>query len=162
MPGEKASVSIYLPIKPAELCPCGSGLRFRACCRRKRYWLAVCRDPGIHGGYSLVSPQTATFSPVDGDVLAPQLMDDVRLHCVENTRRRAFWINWGDPALDDAYGTWCFGDIELKNARTLVVSAMSDRRMAILLALLHEQAGVSLGLPRFAHTPVQPVAKPKR
>jgi hypothetical protein len=93
MPGETVSVSSYLPIKPADLCPCGSGLRFRACCRRKRYWLAVCRDPGIHGGHGLVSPQTATFSPVDGDVLGPQLMDDVRLHCVENTRRRAFWIN---------------------------------------------------------------------
>jgi hypothetical protein len=38
---------------------------------------------------------------------------------------------------------------------------MSDRRMAVLLALLHEQAGVSLGVPRFAHTMVQPVAKPK-
>jgi hypothetical protein len=41
---------------------------------------------------------------------------------VENTRRQAFWINWGDPALDNAYGTWCCGDIELKNARTLVAT----------------------------------------
>jgi len=90
-------------------------------------------------------------------------MDDVRLHCVENTRRQAFWINWGELALDDAYGTWWFGDVELKNARTLVVSAMSDRRMAVLPALLHERAGLSPGACRASHTlPVQPVAKPKR
>jgi hypothetical protein len=39
---------------------------------------------------------------------------------------------------------------------------MSERRMAILLALLHEHAGVSLGAPRCARTTVQPVAKPQR
>ena len=39
---------------------------------------------------------------------------------------------------------------------------MSGRRMAVLLALLHERAGVSLGVPRVAHTTVQPMAKPKR
>jgi hypothetical protein len=141
---------------PTPRCPGRRALSVSICrsSRRKRYRLLVCRDPGIRGGYSLVSP-------VDGDAVAPQLIDDVRLHCVENTRRQAFWINWGDPARDDAYGTWCFGDIELKNARTLVVSTMSDRRMAVLLALLHEQAGVSLGVPRFAHTMVQLVAKPK-
>jgi hypothetical protein len=55
---------------------------------------------------------------------------------------------------------WCVGDIALRNAPTLVVSAVSDRRMAVLLALLHERAGVSLGVPRVAHTTVQPVAKP--
>jgi hypothetical protein len=76
--------------------------------------------------------------------------------------RQALRINCGDPALDDAYGTWCFGDIELKNARTLVVSAVSDRHMAVLPALLHERASVSLGVPRVAHTTAQPVAKPKR
>jgi len=70
--------------------------------------------------------------------------------------RQALWINWGDPALDDAHGTWCFGDIELKNARMLVVSAM-----AVLLALLHEQAGMGLDVLRFAHTMVQPVSRPQ-
>jgi hypothetical protein len=44
----------------------------------------------------------------------------------------------------------------------MVVSAMSGRRMAVLLALLHERASVSLGVPRVAHTTVQPMAKPKR
>jgi hypothetical protein len=38
---------------------------------------------------------------VRGEYAPPGLLDQLR-----------------DPALDDAYGTWCFGDIELKNART--------------------------------------------
>ena len=46
-----------------------------------------------------------------------RLMPDVRLQCVEDSLQLGFWVYWGDPALDDAYGTLCFGDIELKQGQ---------------------------------------------
>jgi len=69
-------------------------------------------------------------------------MEDVRLQCVDDTVNSAFWVYWGDPALDTPpYGTLCFGDIELKRKRTLYVTALSDLRMQTLLTLLREVLG---------------------
>ncbi|GHO65113.1 hypothetical protein KSC_040050 [Ktedonobacter sp. SOSP1-52] len=52
---------------------------------------------------------------------------------MEETPQRAFWVYWGDPAYDTPpFGTICFGDLELQEPDTLLVSALSDRRMQVL------------------------------
>ena len=74
-------------------------------------------------------------------------MGDARLRCVDRSPESSFWLLWGDPPVEDQYGILCFGDIELKQNHTLVVSAMSDLRMRVLLDVLGEIAGDCLGEP---------------
>jgi len=106
-------------------------------------------------GYGLLSPQSATFRAVDGAAMRERLMDDVRLYCTEDTPDRVFWTLWGEPALESEYGIICFGDIELRHRRTLVVSAMSAPRMAVLLDLLAEADDLELPGPTVEHDPIQ-------
>lgn len=147
MPGLKQQMVTYISVLPHETCLCGSGRPYKLCCRPQRYWRIVCPNLGLQG-YSLLAPQEAIYDRVDGDIVRTQLMDDVRFQCVEDTAKRAFWILWGDPALESKYGISCFGDIELQRNRTLIVTAMSEMRMAVLLDVLAEMTGLS-----------QPVAK---
>jgi hypothetical protein len=147
MPGQKLQMASYIPARPSDLCRCGSGKAYRDCCRLQRYWYPICPNPGLDG-YSLRSPQSATFENVDGQVLRMRLMEDVRLRCTEDTPDRGFWLYWGDPALDDQYGTLCFGDIELKHNRTLLVTSLSDVRMRTLLDLLREIAADLVAAPK--------------
>ncbi len=91
--------------------------------------------------------------------LGPKLMDEERLYCIENTLKRAFWLYWGTPALQATYGMCCFGDIELIDARTLVVTAMSDHRMQVLRDLLDNLVGDRLGNPRIERDPVKRIPK---
>jgi hypothetical protein len=158
MPGEKIQITSYLPCSDEDDCPCGSGKSYHACCQSKSYWPLFCRNPGL-SGYSFLRPQTATFTEIDGQVLGPELMDEERLYCIENTFKRAFWLYWGTPALQSPYGMWCFGDFELKEAHTLVVTAMSDHSMEILLGLLNDLAGNSLGDPQVEREQVKRIAK---
>jgi hypothetical protein len=146
MPGEKLSMSSFIPALPGDDCLCGSGKRYRDCCRPPRLWRPICPNPGM-AGYSLVATQKATFRDVDGRALRERLTDDARLHCVSQDPHSGFWIFWGDPAIEDQYGVVCFGDLELKDNRVLLVTAMSDLRMGILLDLLQEIAGDILGEP---------------
>jgi len=62
-PGEKLSILSYLPTDADELCPCGSGNSFGACCQPLPYWRPVCPNPGMQG-YSLVHPQSARFTTI--------------------------------------------------------------------------------------------------
>ena len=136
-PGEKLSILSYLPTEADELCPCGSGNSFGACCQLLPYWRPVCPNPGMQG-YSLVHPQSAHFTTIPADAVYTFLQDDERLYCVEDTLQRAFWTCWGDPAFDTPpFGTLCFGDLKLQGNDTLVVSGLSDTRMEVLLDLLH-------------------------
>jgi hypothetical protein len=160
MPGEKQSTLSFIPTADNNLCLCGSGKRFRLCCKVKPYWQVICPNPELQG-YDLLAPQGATFTQVNGDDLGPKFMDDERLYCVENTLERAFWTYWGDPSYLSPMGTYCFGDFELLNAETLIVTALSKRRMEILLALLHELAGDSLGIPQMEYDKVTQVKKPR-
>lgn len=160
MPGEKLSAISFIPTADTDLCLCGSGKTFQVCCKVKRYWEVICPNPDLRG-YDLLASQTAIFTEVDGDNLGPKFMDDERLYCVENTRKRAFWTYWGDPSLLAPEGTLCFGDFELLNAKTLIVTAMSTKRMEILLALLTELAGDNLGSPQIEHDNVPHVKKPQ-
>jgi hypothetical protein len=86
-------------------------------------------------------------------------MDEERLYCVENTIKRAFWLYWGTPALQSPYGMCCFGDFELIEAHTLVVTAMSDYRMQVLRDLLKSLVGDSLGKPQIKREPVTRIPK---
>jgi hypothetical protein len=136
-PGEKLSILSYLPTDADELCPCGSGNSYGACCQLLPYWRPVCPNPGMQG-YSLVHTQSAHFTTISADAVYAFLQDDERLYCIENTPQRAFWTYWGDPAFDTPpFGTLCFGDLELQGNDTLLVSGLSDTRMEVLLDLLH-------------------------
>ncbi|EFH85818.1 hypothetical protein [Ktedonobacter racemifer] len=88
-------------------------------------------------GYSLLHPQSARFTPVDTQTVHAFLQADERLYCIEKTPQRTFWVYWGDPAYDaPPLGTICFGDLELQEPNTLLVSTLSDTRMQVLLDLL--------------------------
>jgi hypothetical protein len=89
-------------------------------------------------------------------------MDEERLYCIENRLARAFWTYWGDPSLLAPLGTLCFGDFELLEAHTLVVTALTNKRMQTLLDLLNELAGDLLGTPQITYDPLEPVIKPTR
>ena len=161
-PGEKLSMLSYLPTDAEEICPCGSGKSFGDCCQPLPYWQPVCPNPGMQG-YSLVRLQAARFTPISAVAVYAFLQDDERLYCVEDTPHRAFWVYWGDPAFDAPYGTLCFGDIELQENHTLLVTALSDARMEVLLELLRP---LELGTPQMQLDPSprldKPVPKPPR
>jgi len=164
MPGEKLSIASYIPVADDDApCLCGSGQAFRLCCQAKPYWQAICPNPGDPRlkSYSPLQPQAVTFTKVDGYSLGPMFMDDERLQCFENTIKRAFWTYWGDPSLLSPYGTLCFGDIELRNAQTLMITALSNLRMETLLNLLRELAGDSLGTPVIKYDPIKHLPKAK-
>jgi SEC-C motif len=161
MPGEKLSMSSYIPSSPTDACLCGSGMPYSRCCRPKPDWEPVCPDPGGQG-YSLVKPQAATFRGVDGTAIRARLAADVRFRCVDDSRKSSFWIFWGDPPVEEPYGILCFGDVELKDNRTLVLSAMSDLRMQTLLGALAEIAGDTLGSPRMQRDRVPVIHKQDR
>ena len=158
-PGEKLSILSYLPTDADELCPCGSGNSFGACCQLLPYWRPVCPNPGMQG-YSLVHPQSAHFTTIPADAVYAFLQDDERLYCIEDTPRRAFWTYWGDPAFDTPpLGTLCFGDLELQGNDTLLVSGLSDTRMEVLLDLLHP---LKLNTPQMQLDPFPRLEKPGR
>ncbi len=158
MPGQKLSMTSYIPARPAQACLCGSGKLYRDCCQRQRLWRPICPNPDMQG-YGLIAPQAATFRQVDGQAIRERLTADVRLRCVDQSLQSSFWVFWGDPAVEDQYGILCFGDIELKQNRTLLVSAMSDVRMRVLLDLLQEIAGDYLSKPQMSRDPVLAIDK---
>ncbi len=158
MPGQKMSLALYMPTEPDALCLCGSGKIYNECCRRQRYWHPICPNPNYEG-YDLINLQSATFTPIDGASWRELLLDDIHLQCTEDDPSRGFWIYWGDPALDDQYGTLCFGDIELKNGHTLFVTAMSDVRMQTLLDLLNELTPAPLPAPKMSYDKVEMIDK---
>ena len=52
-PGEKVTISSYLPTNARDLCPCASGKCFRDCCQPLPYWRPMSPNPGMQG-YSLL------------------------------------------------------------------------------------------------------------
>ena len=157
-PGEKVFLTSYLPTDAENLCPCGSGKQFGSCCQPLPYWRPVCPNPGMQG-YSLMHSQSARFTDIPADAVYDFLHDDVRLYCVEDTPHRVFWIYWGDPALDVRYGTLCFGDFELQENHTLLITALSDARMEVLLELVRP---LKLGTPRIKLEPYPKLKKSVR
>src|SRR5436309_10592109 len=136
-PGEKLSILSYLPTDADELCPCGSGNSFGACCQPLPYWRPVCPNPGMQG-YSLVHPQSARFTTIPAEVVYAFLQDDERLYCVEDTPQRAFWTYWGDPAFDTPpFGTLCFGDLELRSEEHM--SELQSREKLVCRLLLEKK-----------------------
>ncbi len=160
-PGEKLSMSSYIPALPADACLCGSGMSYGRCCRPKPDWQPVCPNPDGQG-YSLVKPQSATFHGVDGTAIQARLSGDARFRCVDDSRNNSFWILWGDPPVEDPYGILCLGDVELKKNRTLLVTAMSDLRMRVLLDLLTEIAGDLLSSPEMQYDRIPVIRKQDR
>ncbi|TAK32176.1 MAG: hypothetical protein EPO21_15665 [Chloroflexota bacterium] len=158
MPGQKLTMSSYIPALSTQPCLCGSGKSYRACCQRQRMWRPICPNLGRRG-YSLAAPQAATFHQADGPAIRERLTTDARLRCVDTSPVSSFWLLWGHPPVEDQYGILCFGDIELKQNHTLVVSAMSDLRMRILLDVLDELAGGCLGEPLMSHDPAPTIDK---
>jgi hypothetical protein len=157
MPGEKISMSSYLPCSPSAPCLCGSGLPYGRCCRPKPDWQPVCPNPGGRG-YSLVRPQSATFHGVDRAAIRSRLAADPRFRCTVDEAQLGFFVLWGDPPFRDQYGILGFGDVELKR-KTLEASAMSDLRMQVLLDALLEIAGGLLGRPQIRYTPMPALHK---
>jgi hypothetical protein len=142
----------YIPVRPEANCLCGSGELYASCCRLQPLWRPICPDPGMTS-YSFMEPQTATYYGVDGVALRERLMADVRLHCPTDEPDHTFWNFWGDPAVDDPYGTLCFGDFDLKKRRTLVVSALSGVRLRVLQEMLEEVAGDHVGTAQLQYHP---------
>ena len=104
--------------------------------------------------------QVARFTNIPKDIVHAFLQDDERLYCVEDTPHRSFWIYWGDPAFETPpYGMLCFGDLELQEPHSLLVTALSDTRMEVLLDLLHP---LELGTPQMQLDPFQYPEKPAR
>ena len=157
-PGEKVVIMSYHPTATEDICPCGSGKRFGSCCRPLPYWRPVCLNPGMQG-YHLVQPQTARFTNIAAEAVHTFLQNDERLYCTEDTPHRTFWTYWGSPALHISQGTPCFGDIELLEGHTLLITAMSDIRMEILLELVRP---LDLGTPHIQQEPVLRLPKPPR
>lgn len=160
-PGLKMTALSYLPVAPEELCPCGSGHLFESCCQPLPYWQPVCPNPGLQG-HQLMEPQAAHFSNVSIDAVYDFLQQekDDQLYCVQDDKPHAFWILWGDPALEaPPYGVICFGDIELQEDRTLLVTALSKKRMETLLDLLRP---LNLGTPQMQYDPATHLEKPRR
>lgn len=149
MPGRKVQMSSFIPAEPDSPCLCGSGKSFGDCCRLNPLWHPICPSPGDPAlTYSLIRPQSARFQVLDVDAFRHGLTDDLRLQCVEDQQERGFWLLFGEPVLEDRYGIICFGDVELQRERALIVSAMSDVRMHVLLAVLREAiGGCVVGLP---------------
>lgn len=158
-PGEKVIISSYLPTDAKDLCRCGSGKTFGACCQPLPYWQLVCPNPGMHQGHSLFTPQSATFTNISSDGVRNFLQDDVRVFCTVDTKQCTFWIYWGTPALETPHGILCFGDFELKRNRTLLITALSDIRMQTLLDLI---SPLNLGTPQIEREPILPLEKPIR
>jgi hypothetical protein len=131
-PGERVAMVIYHPMGAQESCPCGSGKQFGSCCSPLPYWRPVCLNPGKQG-YSLVQGQFARYSNIPVDEIYAFLKEDERLYCTEDTPEHVFWTYWGDPAFDLPQGRLSFGDIELLERQTLLLSALSDARMEMLL-----------------------------
>jgi len=150
-PGEKVIISTYLPTDAKDLCRCGSGKTFGACCQPLPYWQLVCRNSGIQQEHSLFIPQLATFTNISPDEVRDFLQDDVRVFCTEDTKQGTFWIYWGTPALETPHGILCFGDFELKKNRTLVITALSDIRMKTLLDVI---SPLNLGTPQIQREPI--------
>lgn len=170
MPGLKQAITAFVTLKPEERCMCGSGRPFEVCCRPKPLWEPVCYNPGAEG-YSFLVPQEALFEQVKAPTLKERLDDDPRLAIVEDTPGGGFWILWGDPALESKYGIVCFGDIELRQDGSLLVTAMSDLRMQTVLELLQEIAADCLPdpptltkdpIPTLPKPPLPSAAPPKR
>ncbi len=160
-PGQKLSMLAYMPIPVDEACLCGSGKPFSKCCQRKPFWHPICRNPEIPGEnqYSQIKMQSAIFTQVNGRLIHKRLVNDLRLHCTEDTFHRAFWLYWGEPAIKLHEGVLCFGDIELFRNETLQVAAMSDLRMRVILDFLREVCGDLLGEPEMVYDPIMLVDK---
>ncbi len=92
-------------------------------------------------------------------MIRERLTADRRLRCTDTSQASAFWVFHGHPSVEDQYSSLCFGDLELKNNRTLLVTAMSDLRMQTLLALLQEIAGDCLTEPRMSQDPMLVIDK---
>ncbi len=156
-PGEKVQTLSYLPLSGRKYCLCGSGKRFASCCRELPYWRPLCPNPGMHG-FSLMHPRAACFTPVDTDEIYAFLQNDERLYCSINDPHHAFWIYWGDPVLyTPNFGRICFGDFELRENYTLLVSALSETRMEVLLDVLRP---LNLRTPQIQLDPAPRVMKP--
>jgi hypothetical protein len=96
-------------------------------------------------GYGLVQGQFARFTNIPVDKVYTFLMEDERLYCTEDTPKHAFWTYWGNPAFDLPQGRLSFGDIELLERETLLLSALSDVRMQMLLEFVRP---LELGTPQ--------------
>ncbi len=153
MPGQKLSMSTFLPVDPEDECLCGSGRNYGNCCREKRYWHPICIDPDDEH-FSLYASQNATIHHLNGAIVRERLGNDPRLHCVDTSSEGGFWIYWGDPPIKSIYGILCFGDIELKYDTTLFVTTLSHARMHTLLGLLKEHFGQTIEKARISYDPV--------
>jgi hypothetical protein len=110
-------------------------------------------------GYSLLVPQSATFTNISGDEIYDFLQDDQRLYCIEDAKERIYWTYWGVPALKAPSGIVSFGDIELIKNRTLLINALSDVRMKTLLDLI---SPLNLSTPQIQRNPIIRLEKPVR
>ncbi len=156
-PGNKLSVSLFLPVDPDDICLCESGKIYRACCRQQHYWHPICIDPDDEH-FSLYSPRMATFRGIDPALIREKLRSDPRLHHTIEAADNDFWIYWGDPPIESQYGILCFGDLETKGDK-LVMTALSEARFHVLLSLLHGHFGESLPKPRVKTDPVMVLDK---
>ena len=157
-PGERVSMLIYRPTRVQDVCPCGSGQRFAFCCRSLPYWRPVCQNPDRQE-YSLVQPQSVYFTDVSAAALSTFLHHDKRFYCTEETPQHQFWTYWGYPTYERPQGKQCFGDIELLENRTLLITALSDIRMELLRELVHP---FTPSIPRIQREPLPHLEKPKR
>ena len=161
MPGLKQSVISYMPLQRMDDCMCGSGRAYAACCQPKPIWEPVCHNPGLEG-YSVLVPQEALFKQVDAPTLKERPDDDPRLAIVEDTPTSGFWILWGGPGFETEYGVIGFGDLELRDDGSLLVTAMSDVRMQTMLDLLQEIAADCLDTPEISKDPTPQLRKPAK
>ena len=123
--------------------------------------VVLCRNPGAETLFSQCRPATAILTPVDGEAVRQKLLADERFNCTEDRPQRGFWTYWGDPYVESEYGILCFGDVELQHRRKLIVTALSEMRMEVLLAVLREMLGDDIK-PKIRRDTPQRVFKPGR
>jgi hypothetical protein len=157
MPGNRLSMSLYLPVQEDAPCLCESGKPYGKCCRRLPYWRPVTIDPDDEE-FSLYASRMAEFRRVEFDTVKEKLSADSRLHHTIDEKDSCFWIYWGDPPVESKYGIICFGDLDLQQD-TLVVTALSEVRMKTLLDLLREHFGDTLPQREITVDPILAIDK---
>ncbi len=157
--GEKVHVSIFLPRKAGDLCPCGSTKRFKDCCSRKPKWDVLVPNPGLDG-YDLMRPISMTYVISDRDLVVERLQADPRFRLVDH--EEPHWLFLDVPPQIHKYGIVSFGDVDIKEAQCLRLETMSGTRMEYLRRTIESICGNAVSLPYYEEGELVVVRKPRR
>lgn len=157
--GEKVHMSVFLPHKASDLCPCGSTKRFVDCCSHKPRWNMLVPNPALKG-YDVMRPASVTYVISDMELVVERLQTDPRFKMVD--RESPHWLFLDSPPRISKYGMVNFGDVDIKEAGRLRLETMSARRMQYLREIVEDMCGSALSLPYCEEGELVTASKPGR